>query len=105
MVLEPYEYAPGWAKSLIAEHNAAAGIGSKTFKAFLVAQFYEKSDATKYPVLRDRSEEYRKMLVGFGDANSRIETARYVGKELHDKYGFECVGAQFVQVYDIFWIV
>lgn len=65
---------------------------------------YQDANVEQHPALRDRTEEFRSMLAGFGDGNSQIHSARYTGEELHRQFGFKPVGAQFAAVYDILWI-
>lgn len=103
-LVEPAQHAHPFLKNLIAAHNKAAGRSEDDFKAVVMGKRHENANVEQHPALRDRTEEFRCMLVGFGDGDSQIHAARYTGAELHKQFGFEPVGAQFAAVYDILWI-
>lgn len=103
-LVEPAQHAHPFLKSLIAAHNKAGGRPEDDFKAVVMGKRYQDANVDQHPALRDRTEEFRSMLAGFGDADSQIHAARYTGAELHMHFGFKPVGAQFAAVYDILWI-
>lgn len=103
-LVEPAQYAHPFLKKLIEAHNKAAGRSADDFRAVVLGKRYEGANVEEHPALRDRTEEFRCMLHGFGDGDSTIHEARYTGAELHEKFGFDAVGAQFAAVYDILWI-
>ncbi len=102
--IDPAQYAKPFLKELIAAHNRAAGRTEDDFKAVVIGRRYEGSNTEEHPALRDRTDEFRSMLRGFGSPDGSIHEARYTGAELHKKFKFEAVGAQFAAVYDILWI-
>lgn len=104
LIIEPAQYAPEFLKKLVAEHNAAMGRDPLDFSAVVMARRYETISAERHPALRDRRPEFRMMLEGFGTLDYHLGEARYTGAELHEKFGFQPVGAQFACVYDILWI-
>lgn len=103
-LVEPAKYAHPFLKKLVAAHNKAAGRNEDDFKAVVMGKRYENANVEQHPALRDRTEEFRCMLYGFGDGGSMIHAARYTGAELKEKFDFDPVGAQFAAVYDILWI-
>lgn len=102
--IDPAEHAKPFLKKLIAAHNEAVGNGVGEFKAVVIGRHYACENVEAHPALRDRTEEFRCMLRGFGDEHSAIYTARYTGAELKEKFEFDPVGAQYSHVYDILWI-
>ena len=105
VLIEPAQYAHPFLKNLVAAHNKAAGREEDDFRAVIMGKRYEGADAEKHPALRDRTDEFRCMLRGFASgADSVIHEARYTGAELHEKFSFQAVGAQFAATYDILWI-
>lgn len=103
-VIDPAEYAQPFLRKLVAEHNLAEGRNAEDFKAIVMGRRHDGADAVQHPALRDRTEEYRRMLAGFGGSSSRISAVRYTGEQLCEKFGFKPVGAQFAATYDILWI-
>ena len=102
--LDPAEYAKPFLRNLVALHNEARGTAPDDFRAVAIATRYIGSDPVKYPALRDRTDELRTMLRGFGSEAGQITEVRYTGSELYKLFGFEAVGAQFSTTYDILWI-
>jgi hypothetical protein len=103
-LFEPAQYAHPFLKKLVAAHNKAAGRDEGDFKAVVMGKRHSGPNVEMHPDLRDRTEEYRCMLIGFGNGDSMIHAARYTGAELKAKFEFDPVGAQFAAVYDILWI-
>lgn len=101
--LEPAEYARPFIRQLVAYYNEERGRAADDFRAVVIAQRYIGSDPVKYPALRDRTDEFRTMLQGFGN-QGQITEVRHTGSELYEKFGFKPVGAQFAATFDILWI-
>lgn len=101
--IETATHAPDYLKALIASHDLPKG-GLGEFKAVVMARRFDSSDPVKYPVLRDRTEEFKLMLVGFGDERSETQHVQFKGHELAEKFGYKPVGAQYAATYDILWI-
>lgn len=89
MIIEPIEYASQFIKNVAADYAPNA-------KAVAMFQVYDASSAEKYPVLRDRTEELSKAVMGMAE-ETVWQSIVLTGKELFHNHGAEIVGAQFVQ--------
>lgn len=98
-LIEPSEHAPSYLKRLI----SAQGDGS-AFSAVVMAKRCHTTDVKQFPALRDRTPEFERMLLGFGDGRTAVRRTCIQGHELAEKYGFKAVGAQYATTYDILWI-
>lgn len=91
VMVETNEFAPQWIKNAVGER----------FDAVVVLRMYE-ADPKAHPVLRDRTEDAHRMLVGFGDALGTIKTKTLKGHELM-RHGWDIAGAQLAQDFKIVW--
>ena len=90
MQIEMLEYAPPYIKAI------TESIPNAT--AYAMFRLYD-ADPNKYPSLRDRTKEMSLAVTGMsGNTEPTVITA--TGRELTE-YGFDAVGAQFVQRYAI----
>jgi hypothetical protein len=83
--------------------NTESGRAADDFEAVLMATRYPQDHVATYPALRDRTDDWRRVLVGFG-RNGAIHSVRLTGSELMERFGFKAVGAQLATSFDILWI-
>lgn len=93
--IEPYEFAPEYVKAIYADM-----FGGK-FDTVVWVRMYD-SDSKKFPVLRDRTEEARKVLEGFGNKDQVVREVVMSGSELYH-YDAPIAGGQFVYKYKFFF--
>jgi hypothetical protein len=103
-LMEPGQYAPDYLKKLVAAHNAENGEPRARLEMVAIARRYESSDPKTHPALRDRTPEIARLLKGYVGSGSTVRSASYTGAELHSKFGYDAVGAQFSHTYDLLWV-
>jgi hypothetical protein len=96
-------YAPDFLKKAVAALNTESGRAADDFEAVLMATRYPQIHVATYPSLRDRTDDWRRALVGFG-RNGTVHSARLTGSELMGRFGFNAVGAQLATSFDVLWI-
>lgn len=98
MIIEKLEFAQPFIKSLALEHASDS-------VAYAFFEMHEDVDVSKYPSLRDRTPEMVAAVKGIAaestDKVYRVTIVTERGSDLHKKYGFEAVGAQFTRIYRV----
>lgn len=98
MIVEYYEYAHDFIKNLVADPDAVA---------YGMFELYGKVDVTKYPALRDRTEEISGAVAGMAGlmAVGDVKMVDVTGSQLYKQYGAGdfIVGAMFAKTYRIIW--
>lgn len=90
LIFETYEFASIWMK-------VAA---TTSFEAIAIIRAEDKFNAGEY--WRDRTDEVKKMLVGFGGENDRVFESVYTGSQLKEM-GWEIEGARIAYNFKVIW--
>lgn len=88
VLIETREFAPEWLKNIIGEDFHAAAVLRQGFM--------------DHSVVRDRTEDAYRMLIGFGGAFDERKEKVVMGHQLRDA-GWDIVGAQLAYKFKIIW--
>jgi len=91
--IEKCEFAPEYIKNVARFYN----FNPDSYAIFIM---HKDVDPVAYPIMRDRTPELSAAVMGMADKDF-VQTFDYTGSELHQQFGFDAVGAQFVTKYRI----